>query len=379
MDVTGAAPAIGPSSLRLPLAPPMPPAASRRAPSGAAHLRLDPPQLPVGQEHQTAGSLPRLRTSCLVNNYNYARFLGEAVDGALAQTMPFDEVIVVDDGSTDGSVDLLRRRYGDHPRIRIISKRNGGQLSSFNEGFLASSGDVLFFLDSDDVYQPDYVATVLPIFVQQPQYDFIFCAPQLFGNEEGTDTRYPADTDFGYTMALTYFEMHWLGSPTSCIAARRGLLERFLPLPNLEDWRTRADDCLVFGAGLAGGRKFFLRQCLVRYRVHGENAFYGRGLAAKYDFPRQMRLQRLRGALCEKLGLTTDAIARQIALEYQTIPAPSWKQLRQYSAMACRAGLRPMARRQIIADLRTHHRRSPERFMGWGDRLRLWATRFYSS
>jgi glycosyltransferase involved in cell wall biosynthesis len=379
MDLTGAPPASGPSSLPLPPAPPMPPPAWRRAPSGAAHLRLDPPELPAGQEQQTDGSVPRLRTSCLVNNYNYARFLGEAVDSALAQTTPFDEIIVVDDGSTDGSVDLLRRRYGDHPRVRIISKRNGGQLSSFNEGFLASSGDVLFFLDSDDVYQPDYVATVLPIFSQQPQYDFIFCAPRLFGSEDGTDIRYPADTDFGYTMALTYFEMHWIGSPTSCIAARRSLLERFLPLPNLEDWRTRADDCLVFGAGLAGGRKFFLRQCLVRYRVHSENAFYGRGLAAVYDFPRVMKLQRLRGALCESLGLTADAIAREIAREYRTIPAPSWKQLRQYSAMAHRAALRPKARRQIVAELRAYHRQNPERFNRWGDRVRLWATRFFSS
>src|SRR5262245_40334734 len=113
-----------------------------------------------------------LRTSCLINNYNYAQYVTEAVDSALAQTCPFDEIIVVDDGSTDGSVELLKCRYGDESRVHIIYKPNEGQLSAFNTGFLAATGDIAFFLDADDIYEPSYVETVLRLYAKRPELDF---------------------------------------------------------------------------------------------------------------------------------------------------------------------------------------------------------------
>src|SRR5213594_4513645 len=77
--------------------------------------------------------------SIIVNNYNYGRFLREAVDSALNQTYRNTEVIVVDDGSTDGSPDIIAG-YGD--RIVPILKQNGGQNSALNAGFSLSRGDV---------------------------------------------------------------------------------------------------------------------------------------------------------------------------------------------------------------------------------------------
>src|SRR5436305_907491 len=122
--------------------------------ASARQNRVDAAHASAVQTSSDQEARPRLKTSCLINNYNYAHFVGDAVDSALAQTVAFDEIIVVDDGSTDGSMELLTRRYGREDRVRVIRKPNGGQLSSFNEGFLGSSGDLLFFLDADDVYQP---------------------------------------------------------------------------------------------------------------------------------------------------------------------------------------------------------------------------------
>jgi glycosyltransferase involved in cell wall biosynthesis len=348
-------------------------------PSGAVQQRVDSPhshgqRILRSENAATLEARPCLTTSCLINNYNYAHFVGDAVDSALAQTASFDEIIVVDDGSTDGSVELLTRRYGTSDRIRVIRKPNGGQLSSFNEGFLASSGDLIFFLDADDVYQPAYVETMLQLYRQRPALDFVFCAPRLFGNEERDEYRYPADTDFGYTMALTYFDMPWIGNPTSCISARRELLARFLPLPNTQDWRIRADDCLVYGAALAGGRKFFFHRCLVNYRVHGNNGFFGRGLEAVRDYPRVMTLERLRSVICDRLGLTSDGVARQLSREFCTIPQPTWKQLRQYSRIICRAAPTNIARRQMLDEIVAHHRRNSPELKRWTDQLRLRAT-----
>ena len=81
-----------------------------------------------------------MKTTCLINSFNYVRYLPEAIDSALKQTQPFDEVIVVDDGSTDGSRELLFSRYALLPQVQIVAKANGGQLSCFNAGFRRATG-----------------------------------------------------------------------------------------------------------------------------------------------------------------------------------------------------------------------------------------------
>jgi glycosyltransferase involved in cell wall biosynthesis len=99
--------------------------------------------------------------SIIIDNYNYGRFVGEAIESALAQTHPACEVIVVDDGSTDDSLDVISRYERD---VRVLLKENGGQASAFNQGFAQSSGRVVLFLDSDDMLLPDAVERVMSVF-----------------------------------------------------------------------------------------------------------------------------------------------------------------------------------------------------------------------
>src|SRR5258708_35510520 len=87
----------------------------------------------------------------------------EAIDSALDQTYRNREVIVVDDGSTDGSSEIIAS-YGD--RIISVLKENGGQNSALNAGFSLSRGDVILFLDSDDVLFPTAVRTAIEAFSQ---------------------------------------------------------------------------------------------------------------------------------------------------------------------------------------------------------------------
>jgi glycosyltransferase involved in cell wall biosynthesis len=88
------------------------------------------------------------RASVIVNNHNYARWLGEAIDSALAQTHGNVEVVVVDDGSTDDSREVISV-YGK--RIVPVLQPNQGQAAAINSGFVASRGDPVLFLDADDV------------------------------------------------------------------------------------------------------------------------------------------------------------------------------------------------------------------------------------
>src|SRR5262245_34856310 len=102
-----------------------------------------------------------MRASIVISNYNYARFLGHAIDSALGQTWPETEVIVVDDGSTDESHQVIAD-YGS--RIVPVLKHNGGMASTQNAGFAASHGDVILFLDADDALLPTTVAQAVKRF-----------------------------------------------------------------------------------------------------------------------------------------------------------------------------------------------------------------------
>lgn len=104
---------------------------------------------------------PELSVSILINNYNYEQFLSEAIESALAQTYTRIEIIVVDDGSTDNSRQILEH-YRD--RVTLVYKENGGQASAFNAGFTASTGDIICFLDSDDTFEPHKVAEIARVF-----------------------------------------------------------------------------------------------------------------------------------------------------------------------------------------------------------------------
>src|SRR5579872_7178143 len=96
--------------------------------------------------------------SIVITNYNYGRYLRASIDSALAQTYPNVEVIVVDDGSSDGSRETVES-YGG--RIVAILKANGGHGSALNAGFEASRGEIVMFLDADDELLPDTAAQVV--------------------------------------------------------------------------------------------------------------------------------------------------------------------------------------------------------------------------
>jgi glycosyltransferase involved in cell wall biosynthesis len=99
-----------------------------------------------------------MKASIVINNYNYAHFLNQAIESALAQTHGNTEVIVIDDGSTDHSAEIIGS-YGD--RIVAVFKSNGGQSSCYYRGYEVASGDVVLFLDADDYLHPHCISEVV--------------------------------------------------------------------------------------------------------------------------------------------------------------------------------------------------------------------------
>ena len=99
-----------------------------------------------------------MKVSIVIVNYNYARFLRQAIDSALAQTYRDTEVIVIDDGSTDDSPGIIRS-YGD--LIVPVLKENAGQSSCYSRGLAVAGGDLVLYLDSDDVLHPNCLSEVI--------------------------------------------------------------------------------------------------------------------------------------------------------------------------------------------------------------------------
>ena len=93
--------------------------------------------------------------SVLIPVYNTEAYLRKCLDSITNQTLQDLEIICVDDGSTDGSADILREYRRRDSRIRIVTKRNGGLPSARNAGLDAASGEYVGFVDSDDWIEPD--------------------------------------------------------------------------------------------------------------------------------------------------------------------------------------------------------------------------------
>ncbi len=234
-----------------------------------------------GRAPGTGACTVALRLSVVIPNYNYAEFVGQAIDSALAIDWPDVEVIVVDDGSTDDSHTVIAR-YGR--RITVVLQANAGQYMAYNAGFAQATGDVIIFLDSDDLLEPTVMREVARAwrpglskvqFRMQtvdrmgrllggsfPQFQ-VAPSPQLVRQWVLNTTAYPTPPGSGNAYAAEF-------------------LARILPL-DLSCGKP-GDACCVAASPLMGD-VLTLDKPLARYRVHGRND----GAVSQLD-PKQMTL-----------------------------------------------------------------------------------------
>ncbi len=209
--------------------------------------------------------------SIIIDNYNYARFMPYAINSALNQDYPGEyEIIVVDDASNDHSREVMLA-YGDKIKT-IFLEKNGGQGAAFNAGFAASRGELICFLDADDLFYSNKLSVVAKIAAQHPQA-VLFYNKGCMINKSGTvlDSVFPRKTLRGNVREkiLSYSES--LFPPTSFLTFRRSFLARVLPCtPYLN--RIDADFPLQIFAGLLG-EVVQIDEPLGYYRLHGDNWF----------------------------------------------------------------------------------------------------------
>jgi hypothetical protein len=222
--------------------------------------------------------------SVIIDNFNYARFLRAAIDSALAQSYAQVEIIVVDDGSTDNSRDVISS-YGD--KVAGIFKSNGGHASAFNAGFRASRGSIVMFLDADDALLPTAVEEVVRAWHPgTAKVQFVLAHIDADGHALGAIVPYsPALMLDGDIRASILEAGGYVGVPTSGNAFARTVLDRILPLSESQ-WRQAADTSLEIIAPFLGD-VVSLRKTLGYYRVHEAN----HGMLGDELDPRKLRVK----------------------------------------------------------------------------------------
>lgn len=221
-----------------------------------------------------------LITICVLN-YNYARFLADAIDSALAQDYEHIEVVVVDDGSTDESPEIVAR-YGD--RVRGMRKENGGQGSAVNAGFVAARGDIVMFLDADDILVPGIAGAVASAFASDPglaKVQFRMALANVTGEPLGPVVPpRPGHLPNGDLRDHVVRFRNYAWQPTSANAHPAWVLRQVLPVPEAR-YRTDSDCYLAELVPLFGPVRS-LDDVGVRYRLHGANSFAGRAVTPEW-------------------------------------------------------------------------------------------------
>lgn len=194
--------------------------------------------------------------SIIIPTFNRKHFLGDAIESCLSQTYDNCEVIVINDGSTDGTGTFLRDDYGD--RIRAIHQDNGGPAVARNSGIAVARGEFIHFLDADDQLAPNKIEVCLAVFRERPEIAVVHTYYQFVDADGRTaieTTPFPLFTDDVFCEMLRLTGNHILLSSTMARMAALRDVGGFADDPEFrsaEDW------------------DLFLRLAL-KYRFHGIN------------------------------------------------------------------------------------------------------------
>lgn len=207
--------------------------------------------------------------SIVINNYNYQQFIAEAIESALGQSYAECEVIVVDDGSTDGSRAIIES-YGE--KLRAIFKVNGGQASAFNVGINAANGQYILLLDSDDVLMENAVEVALGA-IKPDVVRLTYKMDKVTADGAYIETYHASGPEvFEGTLAEAIVrDSFFPGTPTSGNFFRADALKRSVPVPE-ERFRISAD-LYLFCKNAEFGKIQRISDVLAKYRIHGNNNF----------------------------------------------------------------------------------------------------------
>ena len=218
------------------------------------------------RERMDVPTAERPLVSVIITSYNYARYIGEAIESVWAQTYSPIEIIVVDDGSTDDTRAVLAP-YAD-AGVTCIFQENEGKSGALNRGLAASQGEFIAFLDSDDAWLPDAVEWRMALFDADPLVGVVYARALvvdangvLQAYQLGAPERYAGDTVRSLLCGVFIHFVTFMVRRTSLEAVGAAFDPAFGAANDWEMYLRLARVC----------RFAFLAEPMARYRVHGTN------------------------------------------------------------------------------------------------------------
>jgi glycosyltransferase involved in cell wall biosynthesis len=255
--------------------------------------------------------------SVLIDTYNHEKYIEQAVVSAIEQDFPAGdyEILVVDDGSRDRTPEIVRKFA---PRVRLLSKKNGGQASAFNVGVHECRGEVIAFLDGDDWFAAGKLAAAMKALDEHPEAAAASHGFYVF-DEEKRETQLwsPGQEEFvdlSSAEAAARTLQRWPFLLMGGLTARRQAVERAMPVP--ERLTFCADSPIALGCAVGG--VWILAEPLCYYRHHSDNLHSGdprrfRAMQRRFEVKQLMYADVERMLL--RLGVNRDIIA---ALLYES-------------------------------------------------------------
>lgn len=206
-----------------------------------------------------------LRVSTIIPVYNDATTVARAIDSALAQKFEGQEIIVVNDGSTDDTPRVLEG-YGR--KIKTISQPNRGRSAARNAALAAANGEYVAFLDADDEWLANKLARLVPVLDSDPDCVLVY-SDVLLVDREGKVVRnstVPPECAHRPTFE-ELLELGWWQPVTSAVVMRRSVIQSFGGFDESFGRHWGWEDCLLFLRARELGQFHFVPESLVRYRA----------------------------------------------------------------------------------------------------------------
>jgi glycosyltransferase involved in cell wall biosynthesis len=266
------------------------------------------------------------KITCIIPSYNHAKYIEEAIRSVLRQTLPPERVVIIDDGSQDNSVELIRAL--NDPKIQLFEQKNHGAHVALTRGLeLSKDCNFISVLNSDDRYHPERFARCVAFLERNPHIELVCTRIRLI-NESGVPvgqldgrqrrvnriwSRLSKSADLVDSMGYGNFT-----KTTSNFFFRSGAIAAFRPYRFVHDYFAALTVAFRGTLGL-------VHQDLLDYRVHAANTIKAEGKGAVVQEVIQMHLDLL---VELRSGLETDPLLRKRALNYLKVALNNYTDMR---------------------------------------------------
>jgi glycosyltransferase involved in cell wall biosynthesis len=287
------------------------------------------------------------KISVIIPAYNACKFIAEAIESVLNQTFPAHEIIVVDDGSTDGTGEFVEKQFGD--KVRLIQQGNKGQGAARNAGIKVATGNIFQFLDADDLLLPNKFEVQLDFWRRNPEFDIVYCDHYYFDSgRKPINSSPPRSLPQGDLLEVT---LRSAPSGIHCFLVPQYVLKTVGQFEENQSIQRVEDRDFWFRCALHGFTFGYVPQVLALTRRHGANSTANqlKRMQAKINYgyrllsmpiPRHL-IKFVHRELAE--GYAELALAQLAARQWKASWVSLWKAWHHHCAAAKLAGNRDKA------------------------------------